>query len=411
MLGRIDVLDISNPAAPSLDFFFSTGGVPNSVAIRDGIVAVAVENPTRQLPGWVKFYSTAGALLNTVVVGAVPDMITFTPNGRRVLVANEGEPNSYGQPTSVDPVGSVSIIDMTPGVLSLTQADVSTAGFSPSIPVDNPSSFRVYGPGASLAQDMEPEYITVSHDSKTAWVTLQENNAIGVLDIEAAQFTRIVGLGFKDHSSAGNGLDPSDRDNPPLFTSGTINIGTWPVRGMYQPDSIDAYRVNGQTYLVMAHEGDSRDYTGFNEEVRVSSGSYVLDPVIFPDAATLKLNQNLGRLTVTNQTGTWTATRSSNRFRCLGPAPSPSAPPPEPWCGTAGTSSNRSPPFSRRQPSIPTARPPPSTAAATTRAPRRRASWWARPSGATTPSSAWSGPVASWSTTSPIRPARPSCSG
>ena len=299
----VEALDLSNPATPALAFTIPVGGVPNSVAIRDGVVAVAVEASPRTDPGKVKFYTTGGSFLSEVTVGSVPDMLLFTPNGRRVLVANEGEPNSYIIAGSIDPVGSVSIIDMTGGAASLTNANVTTATFSAAIPTTNPLSIRVYGPGATLAQDMEPEYITVSHDSKTAWVTLQENNAIGILDIEAGVFTQLAGLNFKNHNLAPNKLDPSDRDNPPTFLTGAINIGNWRAYGMYQPDGIDSYRVGGDTYLVMANEGDARDYPGFTEEVRVGSGSYVLDATAFPDGATLKMNQNLGRLTVTNQTG------------------------------------------------------------------------------------------------------------
>src|SRR5207249_3533414 len=184
-----------------------------------------------------------------------PDMLIFTPNGRRLLVANEGEPNDV---YTVDPEGSVSIINMTVGAANLTQADVRTATFNDSIPKTNASGIRIYGPGATLAQDVEPEYIAVSHNSKTAWVTLQENNAIAILDIEAGTFTQLVGLGFKDHSQAGNRLDVSDQD-------GGINIANWPVFGIYQPGAIDSKRVGGVTYRVMANEGDTRAYTGFNE--------------------------------------------------------------------------------------------------------------------------------------------------
>ena len=293
-MSRVDVFDISNPAVPTSAFIIPLGGRPNSVALRDGIVAVAVENAIKTDPGVVKFFDTNGTLLSSVTVGALPDMLTFTPNGRWLLVANEGEPNSYGQPDSVDPEGSVSIINMTVGAANLTQADVRTATFNDSIPKANTSTIRVYGPGATLAQDFEPEYIAVSHDSKTAWVTLQENNAIAILDIDAGVFTQLVGLGFKNHSQSDNGLDASDRD-------GGINIANWPVFGMYQPDTIDSYHVGGVTYLVMANEGDTRAFTGFDEEARVSGLS--LDPTVFPNAATLKQNANLGRLTVTNATG------------------------------------------------------------------------------------------------------------
>jgi hypothetical protein len=207
----------------------------------------------------------------------------------------------------------VSIIDMRRGVALLTQDDVRTATFDDSIPKINQASIRVYGPGASLAQDLEPEYIAVSHDSKTAWVTLQENNAIAILDIDKGEFTRLVGLGFKDHSERGNGLDPSDQDlavdNGPLKDG--INIKNWPVFGIYEPDAIASYRVKGETYLVMANEGDTRaDWPGFNEEVRVGAVEagtnlplYVLDPAVFPNSTDLKLPENLGRLTVTTATG------------------------------------------------------------------------------------------------------------
>jgi uncharacterized repeat protein (TIGR01451 family) len=290
-LSRVDVLDISDPSDPVLAFTIPLGGRPNSVAFHKGIVAVAVENAIKTDPGEVKFFDTNGTLLSSVIVGALPDMLIFTPNGRRLLVANEGEPNDA---YTVDPEGSVSIIDMTVGAANLAQADVTTVTFNDSIPKTNGSSIRIYGPGATLAQDLEPEYIAVSHDSKTAWVTLQENNAIAILDIEAGVFTRLVGLGFKDHSQADNGLDASDSD-------GGINIANWPVFGMYQPDAIESYRVGGRTYLLMANEGDTRAFTGFNEELRVSA--LALDPTVFPNASTLKSNINLGRLTVTRATG------------------------------------------------------------------------------------------------------------
>lgn len=309
-LRRLDVLDLGAPETPVLVQSIPLGGKPNSVAVSREVVAVALEGALKTDPGSVKFFSTSGMLLNQLTVGALPDMLTFSPNGRWLLVANEGEPNSYNQPDSVDPEGSVSVIDMRGDVTSLTQNDVRTAAFSVSIPQENASSIRVFGPNASLAKDLEPEYITVSRDSGTAWVTLQENNAVAVLDISSATFTKIIGLGFKDHLQPANKLDASDRDVPGSSNNGAINIRNWPVLGMYQPDSIAAYRVKGKTYLVTANEGDARDYTGFSEEARV--GSLTLDAASFgsqgfPDVTTgndgLRNNDNLGRLTVTNTLG------------------------------------------------------------------------------------------------------------
>jgi hypothetical protein len=144
---------------------------------------------------------------------------------------------------------------------------------------------------------LEPEYITVSKDSKEAWITLQENNAIAHLDIKHGRFKKLTGLGFKDHSRPGNEFDASDRDN-------MVNIVNWPVRGFYLPDAIASYEHKGKTYLVTANEGDARAWEGdpgFEEEARVSS--LTLDPAKFPNAADLKQNAKLGRLTVTTANG------------------------------------------------------------------------------------------------------------
>jgi hypothetical protein len=292
--------------------------IPNSVTVKNGIVAVAyaIRNTDTgdQLPGQVGFFNaTDGTFLNSVEVGSLPDMLTFTPDGTKILTANEGEPN---EPYTFDPEGSISIIDLSNGVANVDDTDVTTAdftAFNSQIDTLRAQGVRIFGPNATVAQDLEPEYITVSSNSRTAYVTLQENNALAVVDIPTATVTKIVPLGFKDHSLPGNALDASDRDvNGTSGGGGKINIQNWTVLGMYQPDSIASYEFRGKTYLVTANEGDSRvrptddnDFGDegdiFNEESRVNSLN--LDPTVFPNAAILKQNQNLGRLTVTNTLG------------------------------------------------------------------------------------------------------------
>lgn len=145
------------------------------------------------------------------------------------------------------------------------------------------------GKSKKFSLDAEPEYIAVSADSRAAWVTLQESNAVARLDLTTGKITDIKPLGFKDHSKEGAGLDASDKD-------GGANIKTWPVRGAYMPDAIASIQVAGQTYLLTANEGDTREYTGFTDEVKVSA--LKLDPAKFPNAAELQLDKNLGRLVV-----------------------------------------------------------------------------------------------------------------
>ncbi|MBK9735089.1 MAG: choice-of-anchor I family protein [Saprospiraceae bacterium] len=299
----------------------NTNAIPNSVAIKNGIVAVAyaiqdITTLAHQV-GRVSFYTAStAAFLNSVAVGFLPDMVTFTPDGNKVLTADEGEPNSYGQGNSFDPVGSVSIIDISGGIQMATVQTASFTSFNSQLTTLRAAGVRIYGPGSSVEQDFEPEYIAFSSDGLTAMVTLQENNAFAVLDIASSTITSIVPLGLKDHNILGYGMDASDRDL--TSTTGKINIQNWPVSGMYQPDAIASYNVAGQTYYITANEGDSRAYTGYSEEIRVGAMGYVLDPTAFPNAATLKLNENLGRLQLTNATGDTDGDGDFDRIDALG---------------------------------------------------------------------------------------------
>jgi hypothetical protein len=165
-------------------------------------------------------------IVGDVEVGALPDMLTFDGDGRRVLVANEGEPVNY-LPGSVNPEGSISIIDLEQGVAN---ASVRTADFKAfSKAALTAMGVRIFGPNATAAQDLEPEYITVR--GRTAWVTLQEANAIAVVDVPTATVQDILPLGWKHHAEAGNALDPGDRDGP--GNTASIKIANWPVYGLY----------------------------------------------------------------------------------------------------------------------------------------------------------------------------------
>ncbi|GLK58501.1 alkaline phosphatase [Azotobacter vinelandii] len=309
--GRVDVLDIHDPATPALLFSIDLsayGSAVNSVAVHGDLIAAAVEARTKTDPGKAVFVDRDGQVLAAVEVGALPDMLTFTPDGRHVLVANEGEPSDdYG----IDPEGSVSIIDLPRKIDQLTQDQVRTADFRRFNDAELDSSIRIFGPHADVAQDLEPEYIAVSQDSRTAWVSLQEGNAVAVLDIRRGTFGALHGLGFKDHGKPGNELDASDRDDK-------IDIRNWPVLGMYQPDAIARYEHRGRTYLVTANEGDSRDYGGYSEVVRLGSSSYPLDPERFPDAESLKQNANLGRLNVSKASGLNPQTGRYERIHVFG---------------------------------------------------------------------------------------------
>lgn len=304
---RIDVLDISNPQLPvaltPIDIL-PYGAAANSVAIRNGIVAVAVEASPKTDSGKVVFFNTSGAFQNQVTVGALPDMLTFTPDGLRVLTANEGEPDNYTSAANNDPEGSVSIVNISGGVANATVQTVRFNDFNFGGTRRNEidtTQVRVFGPFATVAEDLEPEYITVVGD--TAYVGLQENNAIARITISNASVVDIRPLGSKDYSLAGNGADFSDRDvNGTSGGGGKINIINRPVRGLYMPDAIASYTVGGQSFILSANEGDVRDISaGYDEAARVST--LTLDPAIFPTATDLKTDSALGRLTVSKASG------------------------------------------------------------------------------------------------------------
>lgn len=294
----LDVLEINDPTNPKLlktVNLSSFGNGVNSVAVKNGIVAAAVEAESRQDPGKVVFFDTDGNHLHDVVVGALPDMLTFTPNGKKVLVANEGEPDNYCKNNN-DPEGSVSIIDLTKGVENAIVNSVDFNNYDIQINNLKEQGVRIFGPDATVSQDLEPEYITVLGDSDTAIVSLQENNAFAVLDIKTYNVTKILPLGTKDHSILGNGLDASDKDDK-------INIAAWKVYGMYMPDAITSYKAFGMDFIVSANEGDTREYScllgGLSKEKEDKRiGDLLLDPFSFPDASYLQQDENIGRLGV-----------------------------------------------------------------------------------------------------------------
>jgi hypothetical protein len=292
---KLDIVNFANPAAPVLvsSIPVTAYGNINSLAVYNGIVAVAMENSNPQLNGSVVFFDANGAFVNQVTVGAMPDMITFNRNYTKVVVACEGEPKSD---YSTDPEGSVAIIDITPGIAALTNANVAIASFAPYNGQEatlRSQGIRIFGPGSSAAQDFEPEYITIADDNQTAYVSLQENNAMAVINLNTATVTAIRPLGLMDYAS-GNGMDASDQ------TAG-VYITSLPVKGTFMPDALAHATIAGQEYIFSANEGDAREYSAVTDVARVSATT--LDATAFPDQNILKNNQFLGRLNVLQATG------------------------------------------------------------------------------------------------------------
>lgn len=305
-LGGIDVLDVSDPATPTKTDDIDVAGdlsdvsTANSVSVAADTIAVAIEADVAQDPGQVGFYDPETlSLLGTAQVGPLPDKVTFAPDGETVLVANEGEPN---EAYTVDPRGSVSIIDIAGGVSNPTVRTADFTQFDGREDELRERGIRVFGPNASASQDFEPEYVAFSDDSTTAWVSIQENNAIAEIDVADGSVSDLWALGFKDHSDPANPLDASNED-------GGVNIQNWPIYGILQPDAIGAYTPSNETYIVTANEGDARDYDGYSEEAEVADieldpDGFDIDAIDGVDTvAELQAPENLGPKGITTTRG------------------------------------------------------------------------------------------------------------
>lgn len=289
---QIDVIDLTDPATPvhkgNIDVS-SFGGNVNSVSVSDGKLAAAIEGFIKTDAGKVVIFKTSDhSVVKSVTVGALPDMIAYSYDGKYILTANEGEPSDdYVN----DPLGTVSIISVKDNYAVTTLDFSSFASQQNSLMA---KGLRVFGLSNDFAKDMEPEYLTISHDSRTAWVTLQENNAIAKIDIRTKKVTDIFPLGFKSYNLAENAIDPSDRDS--TITPRQIN-----VKGMYLPDGISLFENGGTPFLFTVNEGDVREYSALTENKRIKD--IKLDSIAFPTRNELKKDPNLGRLNITTTLG------------------------------------------------------------------------------------------------------------
>jgi DNA-binding beta-propeller fold protein YncE len=289
---KIDVLDFANPASIKALSSISTtsyGGFVNSVAVSDGKLAAAIESTNLQANGKIVVFKTAdNTEIKSITVGALPDMVTFSPDGKFILSANEGQPSDD---YSNDPEGTISIIDVA------NNYSVTTINFTAFVAQKASlvaGGFRIDGFNKDFLKDIEPEFIAVSEDSKFAWVTLQENNGIAKIDITTKTITNIFPLGFKDYNILGNAIDVSDRD-------AQISLANFNVKGTYMPDALAVYTNNGIPYVFTANEGDAREYGTFADVKRMKD--ITLDPTIFPTRALLRGDAILGRLNIITSLG------------------------------------------------------------------------------------------------------------
>ncbi|WP_136636740.1 ExeM/NucH family extracellular endonuclease [Pseudooceanicola onchidii] len=277
---RIDVFTLAEGKVDEIDLA-GLGGI-TSVAVKNGLVAVVLGNG--EGAGKLALIPADDLTNMTALdIGIGPDMVTFSGDGAQVYVAIEGEPGEV-----IDPKGGVAIVTLADVLANSTVSMVGFDAFDAQVDALREAGVRIF-PGKLPSTDFEAEYIAIDPQTGELIVTLQEANAVAIIDPVTETVTEIRPLGTVDHSIEGNGLDASDKD-------GGINIQTWNVQGLRMPDAIATFVVDGKTYYATANEGDARDADARVEDL-------TLDPTAFPDAAELQQEQNLGRLEVSSIDG------------------------------------------------------------------------------------------------------------
>lgn len=226
-------------------------------------IAIAIQHKDYDKNGYIARFDANGQLISIHEAGIQPDMITYSPDGSLILTANEGEPRQGYEAGTVDPKGSITALDTnTNQSYDIDFTAFDSAESRAALVADNVIIKKDTAPSV----DFEPEYITISNDSLTAYVTLQEANSIATIDLTTKQVTRVDSLGFKDYSSGDNKVDLYKKDD-------AINItNTDEFLGIYMPDGISSYEVDGKTYLLTANEGDSREWGDYINEVEEKYG-------------------------------------------------------------------------------------------------------------------------------------------
>jgi len=220
-----------------------------AVSTKNKLIVLAVQHSSYSEPGFIVLVNYDGEYIRHYRAGVQPDMICFTPDEQYILTADEGEPRQGYSAGAIDPPGSVTIVNVSTN-------DVRVVGFNAFDTASAKTAFLrnggILGKGANPSLDFEPEYIAVSSDSRTAWVSLQEANALAVLDIVNGTFTSVLGLGYKDHNLSQNSMD--------ALRNGKAELATQNIYGVYMPDGIAAVTIQGKPYILTANEGDAREW-------------------------------------------------------------------------------------------------------------------------------------------------------
>lgn len=174
-----------------------------------------------------------GRIVSQTSIGIGPDAIAVDRGRRLAVIALEDEESEVEDPTACPAEntrpGAVAIVDYSAGT-GTGQMQVTT------VPIDLSEL-----PGAGCPGDPQPEYVAIDPAAGIAFVTLQENNAIAVIDLTGRTVVSVWDGGTTEHLA-----DAMD--------DGVASI-TESLVGRREPDGV-ALSPDGR-YLLTADEGDT----------------------------------------------------------------------------------------------------------------------------------------------------------
>ncbi|MEM9102571.1 MAG: choice-of-anchor I family protein [Pseudomonadota bacterium] len=286
----VDIFDISQPESPRKIHtigMLNFGSRVTSIAVKDPYIAITSQSLNPLEKGKIVIFDSKEWRQRTVFdVGVDPKMAVFHPSEDWILVSNEGPPNDD---YSKDPEGTLSLVDYSNGIINSVLTTLRFKNFETMKSALLAQGLHLSSEDVKLEKDLEPDYIALHPTQPIAWVTLQESNAIAVVDLYRQDIVDIYPLGYKDYQISNNTLDASDKD-------GGINFKGWPVLGLLQPSGVASVKILDQVYWLTANEGKARDYKNYQESVRVNQ--IELEAGFDEFSKTIKNDDELGRLHV-----------------------------------------------------------------------------------------------------------------
>lgn len=238
---RVGFVDITDPGHPKPAGTVAVDGEPTSVKAIGNHILVVVDTTDGQFTSpsgkIVVLDATSHQVLRNIALSGQPDSIDITPDGKVGVIAMENQRDEEAKPGTGSgggkagkkgdlpqlPPGDLAKIDLSGKVADWKVDHIALTGLAG---IDTPS-------------DPEPEFVSISPDGRTAAVTLQENNAVVLLDLASKKIR---------HFSAGSATVPgvdTTRDS-------VISLDRT-VTAPREPDAIGWVDAN---HVAIANEGD-----------------------------------------------------------------------------------------------------------------------------------------------------------